>query len=558
MHSVADPVPWNGCSSIGVNHNPVMTMRDPLQAPHVARVPVALLLLLTAIVAPYRTATAQPLPDLVVSQVEIDSECRLQITVTNQGAGPLQASAYQAPGGASVAFFKDGVSFGGWGLETIDPQRVLANPGGTVTWLRPAPKLVGTAQIRVMADAHRNVVAESDETNNSLTRSFSCTPTLPDLRISQISFTSDCRAVIHLDNAGDADLPDNVFRNEGAYVQRYLDGELTGRIMLGPIDPNRALQPPGGSLQWTDGAQYRASSTMKYRLERLGQEWNTANDTLQVPVPTNCQVAVEQPPDLAVSDIALDGDCRLVVTLTNAGPGPMPLSAYDPLRSPSINFYRDGAGFGGWGLTTLDPQQALITPGSTVSWTRQVPIIEDSATIRVNLDAAQELTESNENNNDFTKTLYCGGEPPAVPQTQTAPTHPDLAVTAVSYTRDCHPSVRLENLGDGPLDAAAYQPGGVYLERIIDGRSAGRIPLQRVDPGKALSRPHRSRIWTDGTRMKASRTVRYRITGAKGEQVTANNSRQTAVPTRCRTGAAKPPPAPLRPIQPRPLPLERR
>jgi hypothetical protein len=517
---------------------------------------VVLLLIALVVVVPAQRARAATLPDLVVSNVEIDSNCRLRITIQNQGAGPLAPSAYQAPGGATVAFYKDGKAFGGWGLDSIDPQHALATPGGKVTWLRPSPKLVGTAQIKVIADAHRNVVAEANENNNSLSRSFTCTPQLPDLKISQITFTPDCRAHLRIENIGDDAVPAAAYRNEGAYVQRYLDGELSGQIMLGPLDPSHASQPPAGSVEWTDGSQYRATNTVSYALRRLGQEWNTANDSMEVPVPANCRVAVQQPPDLVVSDVSLDNSCHLVVTLTNAGPGPMPQSAYDPQRSPSINFYKDGAAFGGWSLNSLDPNKVLMNPGGTVSWTRQTPTLAGSASIRVNIDAAHELAESDETNNNFTKAVTCGQSEASPAPAQALP---DLAITHVAYRRDCHPFVRLENLGDGPLAAAAYQAGGVQLQRYVDNRRAGRIPLATIDPGKNLQAPHQAKVWIDTARLRAKATVRYVITGLDEANNTANDVGQARVPRRCLGSPAAPSlEAPIKRPQMDKLQLERR
>jgi hypothetical protein len=504
-------------------------------------------------ITPHHAAEALPLPDLVVSDIEINSECQLQITVTNQGTGPVPQSAYQAPGGASVSFFKDGASFGGWGLDAIDPQRTLTNPGASVSWLREGYKLNGTAQIRVAADIPRNVVAESNENNNSLTKSFSCTPQLPDLRVSQIDFTSDCRARFLLENVGDAPLPDSAFRNEGVYIQRYLDGKMSGQIMLMTLDPTKSSQPPGGSKQWTDGSQYRASSTMKYALRSVGQEWSTGNNDMQVPVPANCQVAVQQPPDLIVSNIALNNECRLEITLTNGGPGPMPLSAYDPIQSPSINFYKDGAAFGGWGLNSIDPQQALTTPGSSITWTRQNPQLSGTVDIRVNIDAAQELAESNEANNDFTQTVCCGEcapepEPEPEPQpspAETAPGLPDLTISRVTYTRDCRPSIRLENLG-GPLNKGAYQRGGAYVQRFEDNKPTARIPLLKVDPRRLLLTGRRGVGWVDSSRIMATQTVRYQLAGVGAEANTRNNMGQVSVPRNCQATQAAPPARPIR------------
>lgn len=542
-----------------------MSKQKPLPGT-LSHLALAFLATATLFFSPPRPAEAQPLPDLVVSDIQINSECQLQITVTNQGTGPVPQSAYQAPGGATISFFKNGASFGGWGLDAIDPQGNLTNPGAAVTWLREGYKLNGSAQIQVAADIPRNVVAESNENNNTLTKSFSCTPQLPDLRISQVDFTSDCRARFRIENAGDAPLPDSAFRNEGVYVQRYLDGKMSGQIMLMTLDPTKASQAPGGSKQWTDGSQYKANSTVKYALNRLGQEWNTGNNAMQVPVPANCQVAVQQPPDLIVSNIALDNQCRLMITLTNGGPGPMPLSAYDPVRSPSINFYKDGAAFGGWGLNSLDPQQSLTAPGSSVTWTRQNPQISGTVSIRVNIDAAHELDESNEANNDFTQTVCCGEcapepEPEPEPESQPAPAEPasalpDIAITRVTYTRDCHPSVRLENKG-APLDKGAYRRGGAYLQRFEDGKATTRIPLLTVDPRRNLLTGRRGVGWVDKSKIKAARNVRYQLAGIGKEADTRNNTGQVNIPRSCQVTQTTPP---VRPIQRAPLraPLQRR
>jgi hypothetical protein len=502
-------------------------------------------------------ASADALPDLVITDITIDSECRLAVTVQNAGKGALPQSAYQEPGGASIAFFKDNAPFGGWGISTIDPQQQLKNPGASVTWLRPSPKISGTAMIRVAADEPRNVVAEANEKNNSLSRSFTCTPTLPDVRISQVNFTNDCRAQLVIENIGDAPLPNSVLSSSGGYLQRYLDGKLAGQERLDLLDPAAAMQPPGGSKSWTDGSQYRASNSVKYQLRNLGQEWNSANNTFEAPVPSRCQVAVQGPPDLEVTDISLNSDCRLVVTLTNNGPGPMPLSAYDPIGSPSINFYRDGGAFGGWSLNTFDPQQTMTTPGTSVTWVRQNPQLSGSVEIRTVIDIAQELTESNEANNETIRTVSCGGstpDPEPEPDTGTqGPTEstgsaslPDLAITGITYSRDCKPILRLENLGSR-LDPRLYRGKGISLQRFENNqtRSTRRIPIGMIDPQRRLLSGG-SISWTDSGVPAATRSLRYQLVGIGAEGNTENNVKTINVPTRCHT-------APKIRVKPRPI-----
>jgi len=487
---------------------------------------ISVAIAIAAVAAP-SDALAQPLPDLIVSDIQIDTQCRLSITVRNAGQGPVPASAYRSPGGATVAFYKNGASFGGWGLNAIDPQRKLTTPGASVTWLRAGHKIQGSMQIRVMADAHRNVVAESNENNNSLDKSFSCTPKLPDLRISQISFTQDCRARIRLENVGDDPAPDTLFRSEGAYVQRYLDGNLAGQIMFGPLDPAKAMQPPGGSLEWTDGSEYRASQSVKYALKRVGQEWSSANNVLEVAVPDNCRMAVQAPPDLVVGDVKLDQQCRIVVTLNNNG-GPMPQSAYDPIGSPSINFMKDGKAFGGWSLNTFDPQKTLMTAGASVTWVRQQPTISGRAQIRIVLDPANELTEASEDNNSLTKNLNCG------------PSLPDLAIVRVTFDPQCRPSVQLRNAGEVSLPDKLYLSGGAYLQRIVDGRASGRIPLASIDAKRTLKPSGRAFTWKDTGRIRVQKTIKYQLAGTGEEERTDNNAVTASFPSRCRAGSTVP------------------
>lgn len=47
-----------------------------------------------------------------------------------------------------------------------------------------------------------NLVAEADEANNETTSQLTCNPSLPDLAVTGITFTKDCRTQVHLENVG--------------------------------------------------------------------------------------------------------------------------------------------------------------------------------------------------------------------------------------------------------------------------------------------------------------------------------------------------------------------
>jgi hypothetical protein len=482
---------------------------------------------------------AQPLPDLTIMDLSVNDDCQIVVTLKNNGPGALPITAYDQFQGPAVAFRKDGAPFGAWRLSAVDAGRRLRPAGGTLTWTRGQLKLSGTATVSVSVDdAH--LVAEENENNNSLSKTLSCTPALPDLSITDVTFSPDCRAMVHLRNEGDAPLPASRFVGGGAYLQRYLDGTPGGNVWLGQADPGKATINPGGTYAFTDGVQYRAHTTMRYELHGLGQEKSTANNARQVNVPAGCAVKEEAPKvDLTVTNLTVDEDCRVVVTLKNSGPDELPLTAYDQFQGPALSFKKNGGSFGGWRLIAVDPAGALKRPGGSVTWTRGELKFQGSANVSATVDDANLLAETNEANNTLSKTLSCN------------PALPDLAITAIAFTRDCRAVVTVRNLGKASLPDGAFAGGaGAYLQRYLDNVPGGSVFLSQVDPGRTLEAPGGTRSFTDGAEYKAKSVVKYQLMRLGQEASTANNVKQANVPPKCHTpsGRTLSPPLPRRPL----------
>lgn len=490
-------------------------------------------ILLALLVSPILHAEA--LPDLTVTNLAVDENCQIVVVLKNNGPGELPITAYDQFQGPTVTLRKDGTPFGGWRLTATDPGRQLRQPGGTVTWTRGTLKLSGTATVSVTVD-NNHLVAEENEENNSLSKTLSCTPALPDLAITDITFSPDCRAMVHLRNEGDAPLPAAVFVGGTAYLQRYLDGTPGGSLWLGQVDPGKATLNPGGTYVFTDGAQYRAGSTIRYALGRLGQEKSTANNSHQVNVPANCAIQTAAPKvDLAITGLSVDENCRVVVTLKNNGPDELPITAYDQFQGPSVTFKKNGAPFGGWRLIAVDPSRVLKQPGGTLNWTRGELKFQGSATVSATVDGSNLLTETQEANNTSSKTLSCN------------PSLPDLAITGIAFTRDCRAVVTLRNLGKAPVSDAAFIGGGAYLQRYLDNVPGGSVFLSQVDPAKATRVPGGTHQFTDSAEYKAKTVVKYQLMRLGQEANTANNARQVNLPLQCRSGTGgKHTPSPLR------------
>lgn len=138
-----------------------------------------------------------------------------------------------------------------------------------------------------------NVVAEADEANNEITLQLNCSPPLPDLAVTKITFTEDCRTQVHLKNVGKKPLPDNIFLPTGAFLMRYVDGAGKGWIRLQDIDPGKALKNPGGTQVWTDYPQFKATNKIKFTISKAGQEASTDNNSLELGLPSECRPSAE-------------------------------------------------------------------------------------------------------------------------------------------------------------------------------------------------------------------------------------------------------------------------
>lgn len=385
----------------------------------------------------YTAGASAELPDLVVTDIAVNAECRPVVTLRNQGSGSLLSPADYGPTGISVQFIKGDAGFGGWGLLGADIEAIRA-PGGTLTKTFP-PLIEGDVEIGVIIDSG-NKVSESNEANNTLTRPLSCAAPLPDLAVTDIRFTDDCRTIVSLANLGDAPLPDGIYGPLGSplgqwsWIERSFDGVVSevGATTLKHIDPTRQLQAPGGSLEWTDTGSERAGEHVRYHWKvsttlhaSLREKHSSvANNVREATPPTRCLA------DLVVSELRLDEQCHMVATVRNAGTGPLPTAALrttPPFTGTKvgIQFAINGKGAGGRALKVAEARP-LETPGGsiTIKSTSRVqgPAPAAGPNVMATVDSNHLIPEANESNNTLAKGLGCpGSKPPTI-----TPTRPQL------------------------------------------------------------------------------------------------------------------------------------
>ena len=113
----------------------------------------------------------QLLPDLIVSSIVLVKDCKIKVTIKNNGLGGVPEQGYHATRGAAVQMVNNGNPWGGLRLASFDPGKKLKTPGASVShiWFPGAANLnlgPGTHQISVTVDKN-NAVKESNEKNKT-------------------------------------------------------------------------------------------------------------------------------------------------------------------------------------------------------------------------------------------------------------------------------------------------------------------------------------------------------------------------------------------------------
>ena len=127
---------------------------------------------------PSVTARSGRLPDLIVSDIQSISGCKIRITIRNIGRAGVLRTGYDPHKGAVIQMIMDGKPWGGIRLDAADPSGRLKKPGTSVShvWFPNAANLAlspGAHSVKVVID-NNNAVAELNEKNNTKTVRLRC------------------------------------------------------------------------------------------------------------------------------------------------------------------------------------------------------------------------------------------------------------------------------------------------------------------------------------------------------------------------------------------------
>jgi len=168
------------------------------------------------------------LPDLTVADISLTEDNRIQCAFKNVGEAEVPE------GDVRIAIYVN--------AERVAYSTVYTPiPAGEVGWLQTGPlDISGELDVRCVIDANGNV-AESNEGNNELRRSFFITPppeAMPDLVVTDISVVEGNKIRCTFQNIGEADVPEGT-----VWIAIYVGGEQVSRsTVYTPI--------PAGQERW--------------------------------------------------------------------------------------------------------------------------------------------------------------------------------------------------------------------------------------------------------------------------------------------------------------------
>jgi hypothetical protein len=224
--------------------------------------------------------------DIAVLDLAVDSNCNWIVTLKNVGTTELPVTAFDQYYGTSIQILKNGAPSSGWRFSSG-----LKTPGSVVQFtLSPnnAPAAVVSGTITLGAIFQPNGSYEdTNPANNTMSKVLACTPLprpQPDLAITSLDFTPDCRPHIAVKNIGTAAVPDSTFRQ--VYLQRRLDAVPAGRLYL-----QGGCGAPQGTCEFIDGAEYVPQNAIQYDIGTSVwlDESNGTNNSATASLPQRCK-----------------------------------------------------------------------------------------------------------------------------------------------------------------------------------------------------------------------------------------------------------------------------
>jgi archaellum component FlaG (FlaF/FlaG flagellin family) len=247
---------------------------------------------------------------------------------------------------------------------------------------------------------------------------------LPDLTISDISLGETGKVEVMISNIGKGPAPYRV----GSLVI-YVNGHLKWRDSLGTL-PDQTFLQPGGFVLYTTPVELVGRHEVRAVVDNEDQmvEENGANNVFIKVLGKEILELKPLLPDLTITDLFLNPQRKLAVTIANMGDSPLPLGG------GNLKIIVDGSLKGSYTLGSLSNQSFLPMKGS-ITLTTPLTLVGRHE-IDAHVDFTSGVKESNEENNSLKKIL------------DGAPFGPDIVVKDLDLTEDLELMIILSNAGE--------------------------------------------------------------------------------------------------------------
>ncbi len=280
---------------------------------------------------------------------------------------------------------------------------------------------------------------------------------LPDLAISDLSLSKTGNVIVKISNLGKGAAPYGV-----GTLAIHVDGHLAWEGSLERL-PDQTFLQPGRFVLYTTPVELVGRHEVRAVLDNGEKmvEQNEENNTLAKFLGEEKREVKALLPDLTVTDLFLNPQRKLAVTIANIGDAPL------PLPGGNLKILVDRSLKGSYVLGSLSDQPLLPKTGSL---TLNTPLtIIGRHEIDAQVTVPPEVKESNEENNRLTKIL------------DGLPMGPDIVVSDLDLTEDLELVILLANAGELDLKKGVT----VRIRIFMNGRKISEFEHFVSEPLKA-------------------------------------------------------------------------
>jgi hypothetical protein len=316
---------------------------------------------------------------------------------------------------------------------------------------------------------------------------------LPDLTLSSITTDEAGRLVIVLSNIGKTPVSPPFGK-----LKIYVDDDLRWSIALDAISDQAFLQP-GGVTRYTTPVELEGTHSVRAIIDSDDEvlEENESNNILtnilsyemvvRLPPPSfslpplpskpEDQEPIVLSPAIRVTDLSLNPQRRVVVTLANVGKGVF------PLRDGTLKVFVDGVPKGSYTLGSSSDQDHLL-PEESMTFPTSVTVAGRHE-VYATIDRDPGLKEREMESSGFRKIL------------EGLPVGPDIIINELDLTEDYELTILLSNAGEGELRKGTTFRIRVYVndQKVSDFDHLVSEPLRPLSGNRyAVDPPYRIRI----------------------------------------------------------------